>query len=431
MSLNDKQSEAMKDVIADERNLYISGPGGTGKSFVVKHIMEHFGESTVLLAPTGIAALSIGGATIHSVFKFPIRILEQKDYSNVHGDVHALFGPDSPVKRIIIDEISMVRADIMEALDCQLRRARRIKNVPFGGIQMIVVGDFYQLPPVVVGNEKKAFFSVYDSPFAFSTQAWSAANFKHIELTEVMRQKDEEFVSHLQNIRRKSEGYGNSLKYLNSVSEQNLHTVLDNDPTFLCSTNRTADQINVENYESIDDEEEHVFQSTQWGEIGATPAPKELKLKVGCKVILVANTDSFKNGEIGYVAGFLETGDIHVVKESDESDVFVGKYTWEEKDYSINSSGKLYPVTKSGFTQYPMKLGWAVTIHKCQGLTLKNGVIDLGRGAFASGQTYVALSRIKSIDGLAIISPIQEKDVIVDKEVKDFYNSGCKGIGLF
>lgn len=429
MGLNPKQSDAMKEVALDERNLYISGPGGTGKSFLIKHIMTHFGDSTVLLAPTGIAALNIGGATIHSTFKFPLRILESKDHSRVHDDVYELFKKDGPVKRVIIDEISMVRADVLEAIDKHLRRARRL-DIPFGGLQMIVVGDFYQLPPVVVGREKKAFFANYDSPFCFSTEAWSGANFKHIELTEVMRQDDEEFVSHLQKIRRKSEGFGSSLSFLNNLSKQNMDTILDKDPVFLCATNKTADEINADNYDSIDDEEEHVFYATQSGKVDAFPAPQELKLKVGCKVILVANTEDFKNGEIGYVAGYHE-GRIHVIKESDESDVYVEPHTWEEKEYGVSSDGKLFPSVKSKYTQFPLKLGWAVTIHKCQGLTLNTGVIDLGRGAFASGQTYVALSRIKNLDGLGIVNNIMEKDVIVDNEVHQFYENDCRGIGLF
>ncbi len=165
MSLNEKQSQAMKTV-ASGKNMFIGGPGGVGKSFLVKHIMEHFGSNTVLMAPTGIAALNINGATIHSTFKFPTSILTKAHHSRINEKVRDLFGIDGPVRRIIIDEVSMVRADMLEAIDKQLRKIRR-RDIAFGGIQVIVVGDFYQLPPVVTPREKTAFFSMFDIPYAF------------------------------------------------------------------------------------------------------------------------------------------------------------------------------------------------------------------------------------------------------------------------
>lgn len=425
MSLNVKQSQAMKNVISGN-NLFISGPGGVGKSYLVRHIIDKFPESTVLLAPTGIAALNIGGATIHSVFKFPLSVLTKKNHSRVHDKVHELFGKDGPVKRIIIDEISMVRGDVMEALDQQLRRARRL-NIPFGGIQIIVVGDFYQLPPVVVNREKKAYFSMFDSPFAFGGNAWAEGGFEYIELDEIMRQSDDLFISHLQKIRQKLDGYVDSVKFFNRIGHKNASNVIDNDPVFLCATNKNADMVNSENY-SVLDGEERTFRASVSGKFEARPSPEWLKLKYGTKVIFTANSDNYKNGEVGYVVGFL--GDkIEVIKESDESTVFVEKYKWEEREYTVND-GKLSSYPVASYNQYPLKHGWAVTIHKSQGMTLDNAVIDLGRGAFTSGQTYVALSRIKELDGMGIIGDIRPQDIIVDREITEFYQNGCRGIGL-
>lgn len=426
MSLNENQQFAMKQVIGG-KNLFVSGPGGVGKSYLVNHIMDKFPESTVLLAPTGIAALNIGGATIHSAFRFPMSILTKQHHSRVHEKVHELFGPDTPVKRIIIDEISMVRADILEAIDKQLRRAQR-KNVPFGGLQLIVVGDFYQLPPVVTNREKKFFFEHYDSQFAFGGDAWAYGDFDYIELDEIMRQSDKVFIGHLQKIRQKASGYKQSIAFFNSMAKPNTAELLDNDPVFLCTTNKAAELVNNENYLMLDGEEK-VFIGKASGKFDARPSPEQLRLKYGTKIIFTANTDSFRNGETGYVIGFI--GDkIQVLKEHDESEVLVEKHKWEEREYTVNGGSlSSYPI--GSYSQYPIKHGWAVTIHKSQGMTLEQAVIDLGRGCFASGQLYVALSRLKTIEGMGLIRDIREHDVIVDPEVKTFYENGCRGIGLF
>lgn len=427
MSLNEKQKVAMQKVISGE-NIFLSGPGGVGKSYLVKHIMDKFSESTVLLAPTGIAALNIGGSTIHSTFKFPFSVLTKKNHSKVHDKVHELFGPDGPVRRIIIDEISMVRADIFEAIDQNLRRARRA-NIPFGGIQIIVVGDFYQLPPVVTNKDKKIFYEYYDSQFAFGGNAWSQGDFEYIELDEIMRQSDLEFIDHLQTVRQKKDGITSSLSFFNNIGMKNTEGLLEYDPVFLCSVNKAADLVNQENYEALD-EKERTFKGSISGKFDSRPSPEWLKLKYATKVIFTANTDDFKNGETGYVVGFV--GDkIQVLKESTEEEILVEKFRWEEREYTSSNDGSLgsYPI--GSYEQYPLKQGWAVTIHKSQGMTLENAVIDLGRGAFTSGQTYVALSRIRTLDGLGLIRNIRASDIIVDKEIKEFYDAGCKGIGLF
>ena len=416
----------MQQVISGE-NTYISGSGGKGKSFLIKHLVEKFPESTVLMAPTGIAALNIGGATIHSTFHFPTNILTKKYWTRTNAKAEELFAKDGPVKRIIIDELSMVRSDVFECMDQQLRRIRRL-NVPFGGLQVISVGDFYQLPPIVTPSEKNVFFEMFDSEFAFGGQAWSSAGFKHIELVENMRQSDEEFRGHLEMIRVKGPTYKQSLAFFNKIGSQNLEYVLEKDPVFMCTVNKSADAINREHFDDLPGKI-HTFFAKKGGEFKAEPAPYRLELKYGTKVMFVCNKGyEFRNGEIGY---FLEVvGDkLLVLKESDESEILVDVNTWEDKEYVVNG-GELDVVSKGSYKQYPIKQAWAVSVHKSQGLTLDNAVIEPGRGFFASGQLYVALSRLRSLDGLGLMSDIYNKDVIVDPNVQEFYANDCKGIGI-
>lgn len=427
MALNKKQVEKF-NLIAEGKNVFISGGGGVGKSYLVKEVMAKYPDDTILLAPTGIAALNIGGSTIHSAFKFPLSILGKKHYSRIQKKAYTLFENESPIKRIVIDEISMVRADVLEVMDQQLRRITK-KNIPFGGYQIIAVGDFFQLPPVLTQRDKAIFYDIYDSEFAFGGNAWAGANFHYgDELDEIMRQKDGVFIQNLQKVRKKLVKFEESIKFFNMIAKHNTKELLDNDPVFLCTTNKSADLINADNYDNLD-YEEHSFKAEITGEFKERPSPQELKLKYGAKIIFTSNTDDFKNGETGYVVGFLDKK-IHVIKESDESDVFVEPFKWEQRENTI-TKGKLSSYPVGSYTQYPVKLGWAVTIHKSQGMSLDNVVIDLGRGCFCSGQLYVALSRIKTLDGVGLIRDIRPSDAIVSKEVKEFYDNDCKGIGLF
>ena len=423
--LNEKQQAAIQNVVSG-RNLYISGPGGVGKSFLIRSLVDKFSDSTVVLAPTGIAALNIGGSTVHSAFRLPTAMLTKQHWGRPSDKAEELFGKSSPVKRIILDEVSMNRADVFTTIDQQLRRIRRT-NIPFGGIQMICVGDFYQLPPVVTNHEKKAFTALYDSAFAFGSETWSASNFEHIELTENMRQSDETFRMHLGRIRTKSKGYQESIRFFNENATKNKEAVYESGPIFLCTVNRVADEINQHHYNELDGQE-HVFMAKKTGEFKAEPSPWELKLKYGTKLIFTCNKPDFRNGEIGY---FLDVvGDKILVLKEDETEVLVEVNKWENKEYEVNGDS-LDTKTTGSYTQFPVKHAWAVSIHKSQGLTLDHVVVDWGRGAFCAGQSYVALSRLRTLEGLAMTSPMSGSDIIVDPEVQEFYKNGCKGIGLF
>jgi ATP-dependent DNA helicase PIF1 len=426
MQLNKDQTHAMKSIIAG-KNIFVDGPGGVGKSVLVREIQRRFSESTVFLGPTGIAALNINGATFHSIFKFPFKVLNKRDHSKISEKTRTLFGKEGPVKRIVIDEISMVRVDLLEATDQQLRKIRRT-NLPFGGLQVIVVGDFFQLPPVVTNKDKAGFVEEgFTTGFCFSGKTWAESNFEHIELTKIMRQTDEEMIENLMNIRSKQPNWEKSVSFFNQCGSKNKMSVMDEDPVFLCSTNAAADIINNMNYEELE-EEERSFIASKSGRFQGEPSPYELKLKYGTKIILTANTDDFKNGQVGYVIGFIGNK-IEVLLEDTEKTLLVGIHKWEDIEYSAGA-GVLSRDVMGTYHQYPMKHGWAITIHKAQGQSINYAMIDLGRGAFAAGQLYVALSRVRTLEGLALANSIKNMDVIVAPEIIEFYENGCRGTAL-
>jgi ATP-dependent DNA helicase PIF1 len=424
VNLNTKQLLAYEQ-IRSGRNVYLGGSGGVGKSFLVQYIMKMFANKAVLAAPTGIAALNIGGSTINSLFKLPLHILTEEDFG-VKQKVYDLFNVHSPVKMLIIDEISMVRLDKLHAIDKILRKCRMV-DAPFGGLQVIVVGDFFQLSPVLGTNEKHPYFSVYRSEFAFGDRLWFTATFEYIELTEVVRQTDVLHIEHLQRIRKKSEGYQESVDFFNALSEHNYATVTATVPLVLCSTNAAADKYNIENYNFIDEKE---FSYTGMIKGAFNPkdvvSPIDLKLKLYTKVVFTANgADGYKNGQTGYIID-INKDNITVLIEDSEEEVKVVQHVWRLYD-TVVVNGKLTKTEIGSYTQYPLKHGWAVTIHKAQGLTLSNGLLDFGQGCFAPGQAYVGLSRIKDIHTFAFSHPMRYSDVIVNEQVVRFYEDNCIG----
>lgn len=431
---NEKQTIAYDSIMAGN-NVHLGGLGGCGKSFVLNVLREELGDRAVFLAPTGIAALNISGATIHSTFSLPLGVCNKFVRNKVSDKLKELF-QDDMIKTIFIDEISMVRADMFAAIDQLLRLVKR-KNIPFGGIQLVVVGDFGQLSPVLksYGGEAEAFREEFDSEFCFTTEAWSGANMQHIELTEIIRQSDEKMISHLQKIHSKLDGYQDSLKYFNEncLLSNKIESGVDFDDieesaTFLTTTNKDAEIINEESYSNLDGEE-RLYKGKVYGSFRERPAPEFLNLKIGTKVMITANAQldkgDYRNGEVGYVSDM--TKDCIDVMISEEKTHRVKIHTWVEYEYKRGESGSLEMKEKSRYVQFPIKYGYAITIHKSQGCTLDKAIINIPR-AFAHGQTYVALSRVKTIEGITLVDKIAPSDIIFSKDVRDFYDGKFNNI---
>ena len=419
-TLTEKQQYAM-DRIAQGANIFLTGPGGVGKSVLVREIEEKYEESTIFLAPTGVAALNISGSTFHSVFRFPLGFLDQRRATHVDQKVIDLFRNDT-VKRIVVDEISMVRADLFNAFNENLKRAKRSRK-PFGGLQIIVVGDFFQLPPVLnnQSSEYDFFTKEFDSVYAFATNAWVSGGFELIELDKILRTDDEDFIMLLQSIRKRDENHMAAVGVINNIC-YNKYDAPDEDAIVLCTTNKDADSINQANYDELPGEEREFFAQFP-ANMKVEPAPKTLALKEGARIMILANIAGGVafNGQLGYVVGF-EEDKIMVLLDGHQYPTRIEKYTWEDRDYKLSADGSTLETVVTGkFIQYPMKLAYAITIHKSQGVSLQSAHINMGRGAFAHGQAYVALSRLRSMYKLNLMHKLNPSDIIVDQEVIQFY----------
>lgn len=416
--LNTKQAYAI-DQITNNQNVFITGPGGVGKSFLTHEIKNKFGDETLFIAPTGIAAQNIGGATAHSTFGFPIGFLTEHQAKRPSKKCEELFSCDT-IKRIFLDEWSMVRADMMRAMDYTLRAVKK-KDIPFGGLQLIGSGDFYQLSPILIsGSQEEHYFKKdFKSPFAFDAPSWEQCGLETIELDQVMRQSDEKMVNALNSIRKKDNNFMKSLDFLNEVGTSN--DLSQSDPLFLCGTNKDADFINNDRYEELDGDEEIYYGSSYGKTKDIMVVQNELKCKVGMKVLICANNAKrgYYNGQVGHIVNL--SNDLIGVELDNGGTVHVERYTWEDSEYVVEKE-KLERRVIGRYTNFPIKIGYAVTIHKSQGLSLDAACIYTGRGLFAHGQAYVALSRLRSLEGLCLVNPIRYNEIIVDNRVNDFYN---------
>lgn len=398
---------------------FLTGRAGTGKSTLLKYFKTTTRKKFVVLAPTGIAALHVGGSTIHSFFGFPLRQLIYND-----PDIRA-WGTEHPrlkilweVDTIVIDEISMVRADLLDGIDQSLRM--NLKNdAPFGGKQLVFIGDVFQLPPVVTAADK-AYHEDDDlySPYFFDAQSFRNARPRIIALDTIYRQRDEQFIYVLNRIRN---GIANQSD-LDVLNERVGHEQESEFTITLTTTNAAADLINAQrlmNLASVS----HTFNGVTDGDFDqrTMPAPQRLTLKIGAQVMMVRN-DPFGrwvNGSIGHVH-HLDDNEVWI-RTQDGKIHRVEKALWENKSYSWNRSENTIDfVIKGTYIQYPMRLAWAITIHKSQGLTFDSINIDLGKGTFAHGQLYVALSRCRSLTGLTLNRKIELKDIIVNEAVAHF-----------
>jgi hypothetical protein len=421
------------------RPLYITGKAGTGKSTFLKHYCQNTHKKFLLLAPTGLAALNIGGQTIHSFFGLPWRPILPNDrkipyFPNARYDENNNLVEEEHPKRkiirnvdvIIIDEISMVRPDLIDAIDNSLRKNGGDSNLPFGGKQIIFIGDLFQLAPVVKREELPIITRFYDSPFFFSARIFQQIQFSNIEFKKVYRQSDPNFIALLDKI-RKANTTPNDFVTLHSrynpqyEPERNLYFII------LCTTNEIADNLNLTYLQNLDTPEFSYVGRIDDRFEGNLPAPLNLTLRVGAQVMFVKNDRGGRwvNGTIGKVTELTnELVKVKIKSNDIEVEYPIERVRWEKTEYKWNDETQEIESEVVGrFTQYPLKLAWAITIHKSQGLTFDQVIINSGNGMFAHGQCYVALSRCTSFEGLVLKTHLNPTDIIVDNRVVDIANT--------
>ncbi len=416
LEINARFDEALKLIEGTMENVFITGKAGTGKSTLLSFFIEQTKKPIAVLAPTGVAALNVKGETIHSFFKFlPNITVEMAKKKGKKQVKNALY---KNLKTIVIDEVSMVRADLMDSVDAFLRSARMV-NLPFGGVQMIFIGDLYQLPPVVIRHEVQHFEEVYESPWFFHSEVLKSENFtmKFVELEKIYRQKDEKFI-HLLNAIRTNTVDSRHIQIINL----RLAATETKDTINLTSTNDRAKEINDVRLSQLKSKL-HTFEGTTDGsfDLKQVPTERSLSLKIGAQIMFMNNDPAGRwvNGTIGQITKF-GNGSVHV-QTTDEGEFEVWPHTWDLYKYCSDPGSRSLAQQKIGsFTQIPMRLAWAITIHKSQGKTFDKVKIDLGRGSFASGQTYVALSRCRTFEGISLENPVKLNDIRVDERVRKF-----------
>ena len=408
----------MFDAIETTRdNIFVTGRAGTGKSTLLNHLAWKTSKQLVICAPTGVAALNIGGQTIHSLFRLPIGVIADHDIEQ-NAQLKKLL---NTIDSLVIDEVSMVNADLLDAMDRSLRQARQRPHEAFGGVQVVLFGDPYQLAPVPGEGDERAYFEDhYRSMWFFDAKVWDDADLTIYELATIHRQHEAEF-KYMLNAVRHAAVTAEIAERLNSVGAR---TPPRDGAITLATTNSTVTRINASELAKLPGRA-HTAVAEVSGEFGGRsyPADESLELKVGARVMFLRNDISndgnqrWVNGSVGTVHKIGQT--VHVEIDGEQHEVRPA--VWEKFRYNYS------PLTKSlrkdvvaEFTQFPLRLAWAVTIHKSQGKTYDQAIIDLGQRSFAPGQTYVALSRISALDGLYLTRALRPSDIIVDENVVRF-----------
>lgn len=419
IDLNVEFKRALSFLEDSEKNVFIMGKAGTGKSTLLNYFKGTPQKKIAVLAPTGVAAVNIKGQTIHSFFKFKPNVTLQsvKRLRKTKENQKTIY---QTLEAIIIDEISMVRADLIDCMDKFLRLNGKSAQKPFGGIKMIFIGDLYQLPPVVSSKEKAIFKDHYQTPYFFSGRFFETFDMEMIELEHVYRQKDQKFIDILNAIRNNSVTE-EALERLNERVDRTFQPSEKDFYIYLVPTNAYAESINEERLEHLKGKV-YGFEGIISGAFESThlPTQRHLTLKVGAQVMMVNNDARGRwiNGTIGKVLGIEKEGAIITELETGKV-VEVLPYEWELYKYFLNEGGIQSEVVGT-FKQYPLKLAWAITIHKSQGKTFNNAIIDVGNSVFVSGQTYVALSRCTSLEGMILKKPIEKKHIWTDYHIVKF-----------
>ena len=435
------EQQALFDYIeGSENNIFVTGRAGTGKSTLLSYLIENTKKKVAVCAPTGVAALNVGGVTIHSLFGFPFGILGTEDIGrHLNRRTREVL---AAIDMLVIDEVSMVNADLMDTMSRAMGIARGRRKLPFGGAQVVMFGDPYQLAPVPGNNEERAYMAEnYQSNWFFDAHVWREDSLERYELSEIFRQHDEHFKEILNAIRDGS-CTQEMLDYINQCGNR---FPPHDDVIRLATINESVNAVNRSRMARLETKAKTfnaVFSAADERAFGRTlPADPVLELKVGAQVMFIKNDDSstvknpngtgllkrWVNGTIGTVVELPSSGGVTV--EVDGERFEVGRSTWEKVRYEIDEQfdetlGRvkevLVAVPLAEFQQIPLRLAWAVTVHKSQGQTYDEVVIDMGRGAFSPGQTYVALSRVRSLDGLYLTRAIRMSDVMVDADVLRF-----------
>ena len=406
--LNDHFKEIIALFENSSKNIFITGKAGTGKSSLIRYLKKNTKKNLVLLAPTAIAALNINAKTIHSFFNFPFHIITKGDIKK-HYNKRLI----NKIDAILIDEASMLRPDIVDAINLTLQ-ATRDNDLPFGGIQMILVGDLYQLPPVVTNNEIEIMSNLYpNGNFFFNSSIFQKTEITKYELTKVYRQSDLKLINLLDKARNADLNEDDLSLFNDRIVDEDW--MMPDEILTLSTNNQKVNAINAVSLDNIDSKE-YTYHADIDGKYSGAPVDAELKIKAGAQVMLVKNGENWVNGTLATIDK-LSKNEIYIkIKDNIYK---LEKEKWEKFDYQI-SNNKIIPSVSATFIQYPLKLAWAATIHKCQGQTFDKVMIDMDYGAFAHGQTYVALSRVVSLDGLYLRKPLRNEDFIFNPAIKKF-----------
>lgn len=432
IEINPQFEQVLNFVNQTNQLIFLTGKAGTGKTTLLKYIKQHTFKQISIVAPTGVAAINAGGSTIHSFFQFPFTPFLPNINENGEIDANKTNLPTLKynsqrlaifrnLELLVIDEISMVRADLLDQIDITLRQTRRKWNLPFGGVQVLFIGDMYQLPPVVQNEEWKFLSELYQNPYFFESHVIRKHPPVYIELEKIYRQKEDTFINLLNKVRNNNLDT-ESLQLLNShykekISEQDYQNNIT-----LTTHNRKADEINSRNLAALK-EKSYSFKCKVEGIFSekSFPADELLLLKKGTRVMFLKNNSekNYYNGKIGIIS-FIDENKIKVKCDEDKTEIEVSKEVWTNVSYKVDRKTKHIDEEVLGtFSQYPLRLAWAITIHKSQGLTFDKLIIDAAE-SFSAGQVYVALSRCRSLSGLTLSSQIQPQSLMNDKHILGF-----------
>lgn len=432
---------AAKFVNYTSKHVFLTGKAGTGKTTFLRKLIQLTHKKAIICAPTGIAAINAAGVTIHSLFQLPFgaffpdaagNIINQQitfnfntprtlvKHLNMQGNKRRLI---QELELLVIDEVSMLRADMLDAIDFALRYIRRSKNVPFGGVQLLFIGDLHQLPPVVKNDEWRVMAGFYKSIYFFDALALQNNPPVYIELDKIYRQDDSVFIDLLNNLRNNKITTEDTV-LLKQHFKQDFKPAADENYITLTTHNHKADSINRERLTQLNNKS-YFFEAKVTGEFNeyAYPNDKSLELKVGAQIMFIKNDMTaekrYYNGKIG-VVHHIEKGVVEIELPEDKMVIQISPYTWENVKYKLNeATNEIEENVAGSFVQYPIKLAWAITVHKSQGLTFDKAIVDIGE-AFAPGQAYVALSRLRSLKGLVLTSHLRESGLQQDQNIHYF-----------